>query len=386
MDIGSIAALGAAILLLLAVLGFGHGLWLVVNSAVKATRIQLQKKPLLLVVTRRSDHGSYFQIDLARRSRILQKLLPLPQFQAGMYLTLLIPDEQDPRTRVSRRYSLSAWCPKPHLYELAIKREQEGKVSNWLSRHATLGQTLEVLPPQGDFVLNSLSQEPLLFVAAGIGITPLRAMVQQAVYESRATPLTLVWSVRHTEEWMDYHAQFEQLAQASTHFKYIPVLTGANTSAWAGERSRVDADRLLRWVNVSKNQTNSLRAFMCASVPMMESLSHQLAVKGIPQSRIHYEAFAAAANQDKNQYQVTVLPQGLSFAFKGESSLLHALSSNRIAIGSDCRNGTCGACKVKLIAGNVRAAIEPEWPLKPGELLTCCSVPETDLVLEIPST
>lgn len=378
MTVGVVAAWAGLVVLMLGSVLFAIGLrrmlaatWLAWQSARRAT-------PIKLHVTRRNDHGAYFQLRLQRRW--WARALPLPRFEAGMYLTLQGPSQPNgrPGETASRRYSLAAWRRLPRAYELAIKREPGGLVSNWAGQSLGLGKTAAVLPPSGSFVLPGHTRGEIVLVAAGIGITPMRAMVQAWAARPDRGALTLVWSVRRQGELMDYGAEFEALSRRLPGLRYVPVLTGADPD-WCGERGRVDAPRLLAWCQTEKPQG----FWMCASAPMMDALHAGLLASGLPGETLHREAFGAAANEDRQRYRVRIAASGRQLDFCGQPSLLALLQGEGEPVVSDCRNGSCGSCRVLLREGRVREVIAPEWPVPRGEVLACCAVPATDLVLAL---
>ncbi|MDZ7855834.1 2Fe-2S iron-sulfur cluster-binding protein [Sphaerotilus sp.] len=367
---GAAAALAGGALVLVATAMFGIGL----RQTLRATALARRHRPapLRLVVAARRDHGNCFQLTLRRPWLSLWR--PLPRFNAGMYVALQAP--LGTRGNASRRYSLAGWRRLPWRYELAIKREPKGLISNWAGDTLLRGHRVSILPPAGDFVLPRGLGGEVVLVAAGIGITPLRAMVQAWAAGRRSTPMTLVWSVRQRAELMDYDTEFRALAAAQPALRYVPVLTG-DDATWHGERGRVDASRLLGWCQTRDAQG----VWMCASAPMMDALRAGLVAQGVDDARIHHEAFAAAANQDQQCYRLELQPSGRELTFCGEPSLLALLQAEGAPIVSDCRNGTCGSCIVQLRAGSVRQVISPEFATAPNELLACCCVPTSDLVL-----
>ena len=99
----------------------------------------------------------------------------LPAAQAGQYLTLRITGVGDPAP--VRTYSLSS-IPNAVTYRISVKQEPHGKVSSYLNRHLQPGAVLNVAAPRGDFVLDD-GTGPILLISAGIGVTPVLAMLQQ---------------------------------------------------------------------------------------------------------------------------------------------------------------------------------------------------------------
>jgi ferredoxin-NADP reductase len=372
MNAGTLTAMLAAGVVLLATALFVAGLRRAAQGLWTAWRVAVRRRPMRLVVTGFSEHGQNFRLVLARPA--LTRWRPLPDFQAGMYVGLRVP-AADGRV-VLRRYSLAAWQRRPRRYELAIKREPNGLVSNWAGDRLRPGSSVEVTRPDGAFTWPAEPHGEVVLVAGGIGITPMRAMVHAWLGGASPCALTLVWSVRRQADLLGFHDEFESLAQARRDFRYVAVLTGP-AEAWRGESGRVDAQRLLAWC-----QTRAPLGFwMCASVAMMDELRAGLVSRGQDPASIHQEAFGASANADTSSYTVTLQPGGQRLPFSGEPSLLTMLNGAGVPLASDCRNGTCGSCRMRLVAGSVREVIAPEWPLKEREVLACCCVPASDLTL-----
>lgn len=370
--LAALLSLVSVALLLWAALLFALGLRRALQGLRAARRLAAPRRLLALVVTRYAAHGQYFQLTLARP--LAWRWWPLPAGRAGMSLGLQMPHEGAAATM--RRYSLAAWRRRAWRYELAIKREPRGRVSNWAGDTLRPGSRVRALPPDGHFVWPAEQRGPIVLLGGGIGITPMRAMLQAWLAGPRRHDLTLVWSVRERADLMDYHAEFEALARAEPRLRYVALLTGADAS-WSGERGRADARRLLAWCGTPQPQG----IWMCASATMMDALRADLLAQGLAQDCIHFEAFGAAANADTATYTVTWQPDGARLSFQGQPSLLALLESSGHAPPSDCRNGSCGACRVRLRAGQVRQVIAPDCALAPGELLACCSVPASDLEL-----
>jgi ferredoxin-NADP reductase len=342
-----------------------------------ARALVARRQPLTLTVLARTDHGGCFTLSLGRTG--LARWRALPPHAPGMSVGLMMPALLG-RPASSRRYSLAAWQPRSRVWALAIKREPGGQVSNWAGDQLHVGRRVQVAPPEGRFVwwpqAGRASAAPVLLVAAGVGITPMRAMLQAWQAAGMPQPLVLAWSLRQPVDGMDWHAEFQALAAALPQLTYLPVLTGAD-ARWPGERGRLDAVRLLAACDGRLPQA----VWMCAGPAMMQAVRDGLCASGVPDAVIHQEAFAAAANTDRSAYPVTWQPDGRVLSFAGEPSLLTLLGQSGVGVDSDCRNGSCGACRVRLVAGPVRQTLPAEWPLAPGEVLACCCVPAGALTL-----
>jgi ferredoxin-NADP reductase len=331
------------------------------------------RAPLRLVVTARADHTpELFSLTLARADGKRP-----PRFLPGQYLTVRLPAE-DGQSPVARRYSLSAWSPRPRAYRLGIRRVEGGKVSGWLHAHARPGTALEVLPPAGEFVLQPDSGETVL-VGGGIGLTPMAAMVDALSHK----PAGRVWLFHATRQAGELVGQpgYAELERAAHWFCYRPTLSRPGAD-WSGGRGRLSA------VDLTRELADPAAAhyYLCARQEMMDELAAGLAEQGVPNRHIHRESFGGGDNTDARAYKVQVGGQGLH-VFQGEPSLLHAMEAWGIPVEADCRAGDCGACRMRLKRGELRECQAPtpdaRRHLGAGQFLACCVAPATDLEIEL---
>jgi ferredoxin-NADP reductase len=332
-----------------------------------------RRSPLRLLVSDRNDVTSdLFSVTLSRPSG-----RRLPAFIPGQYLTLIFePEPGAPAIR--RRYSIAAWQKRPRTYELGIKREGEGRGSRWLHAHLRPGTEIHTLPPQGEFVLSwPVDAREITLVAGGIGITPLRAMVHRAL-ERQTTPpvrVTLVHAAKSAHE-LTYREEFREIARRHSWFHYVPILSQPEED-WTGLRGRLDASRLLQVVT----RPDETPFYFCASVGMMDALMAGLRQLGVAEGRFHFESFGAASlNTDERAYAVSVSGSP-SFEFQGQPSLLHALEEQGVALPAECRAGQCGLCRLRMTNGLVRWLVPAACAVTKDEILACCCVPQSDLVL-----
>jgi ring-1,2-phenylacetyl-CoA epoxidase subunit PaaE len=360
----------SAAALLWATVTFGHGLVQALRGRWLDERRRYATQPRPWRVVARADHGAYVQLWL-HASRGPWRWGP-GGVRGGQYLTL---SAALPGGAQSRRYSLAAlprwsWRRLAWVHELAIKREPLGQVSSWLHDHARPGTTLPALPPAGRFVWPPTMIGEQVLVAGGIGITPMRALTQEWLRRGCPVPLTLIWSVRKTSEWMDYRAQFEAWAGRHDRLRFVPLFTGRD-QPWHGETGRLTGARLL-----ALSQTGRpAGVWMCASAPMMDSLRRQLLDAGLPEAHIHFEAFATPANPDTTTYALRWAGHPEPLSFCGQPSLLAALLEQGITVDHDCRNGSCARCLVQVLEGPVRQVLAPEAPPPEGCVLSCAVVP-----------
>lgn len=329
-----------------------------------------QARPLQLRVVERIDIDDCLMQIRFKTKWFWQRL---PVCLPGQYVQLVAPAESGGRS-VSRAYSLSAWAASPKFYELGIKREQNGSMTQWLWSNLRVGDVMQVGRPRGHFVLNA-GQGTLVLIGGGIGITPMRAMVHASLRSGRR--VQLFHSARTVDQLL-YQDEFLALSASSPQFSYHPYLSQPR-SDWTGGRGRMTAEHLMALMQ----RPESADIYMCASAQMMSDLRSGFLRSGVDDVRLHQEAFGAEQNTDSQSYSVLVQPSGAELTFQGQPSLLALLQQAGVAIESDCRNGTCGACRIHCASGSVRQVLVPECEVNEGQLLACCCVPSSALVVRL---
>lgn len=338
-----------------------------VRVLMERLRRERAARPLDLVVTARQEVAGHL-VCLQLRRRWGRRL---PAYMPGQYVVLSAPLGPGGR-EVRRAYSLAAWqAGRPKAYELGIKREPQGLMSSWVWDALRPGQRVRVLPPKGDFVLQPASGERVL-IGAGIGITPMRAMLHAALSEPGR--VLLFHAARHEDELL-YREEFERLAARFPTFHYLPTVSRPGTD-WPGARGRLDAGGIIEHLL----HPAVAQFYLCASDAVMASLTAGFEAAGILPSAIHREAFGAALGAGGSGQNVD-LPGGKRVVTAGEPSLLHALEAAGCAPPSECRAGSCGLCRMQLLGGEVRWGLAPGCELQQGEILPCICQAVSDLRL-----
>ena len=372
------------LLLLLALLAVTFVVFLVVDGARSICRRWLsgrRHRPVpLRVRSRRNIGDEYFIMTLEHPAG----LRPLPPFVPGQHLILHAPAGPNGAT-IKRAYSLAAWEQRPTTYELAIKREPQGTMSQWLWGALHDGGTVLASKPQGHFVLQE-GGGAVVLIGGGVGITPLRAMVHQALGAGR--PVLLFYTARRVESLL-YHDEFTELAGQQRSFRYFPRLTQARDE-WSGARGRLSIREVLSELNrwAVDGPPCRIDFYLCAGERMMAALHHGLRNAGVGEACIHREAFGVSADASRSGLSVTVkgVPdhQSVRYETRGEPTLLACLESNGLAVASECRAGTCGLCEVVLESGDVDWLLRPERSIESGRVLTCVCAARNDVVIRLP--
>ena len=205
----------------------------------------------------------------------------LLDFLPGQYigLRLLLDGEE-----VRRNYSLSQ-APNGREYRISVKREAGGRVSNHLHDRVAVGDELELFAPAGEFTLNR-SRKPLVLISAGVGITPLLAMLEAAVDDGR--PIHFIHCARDRQV-QAFAARVDALAAQYPQVKRYYCLEQADAAADA--QGRLDAALLQRWLPAERD----LDAYFLGPKPFMAMLKRQLRELGVPEAQARYEFFGPAS-------------------------------------------------------------------------------------------
>ncbi|MFD8297656.1 globin domain-containing protein [Streptomyces bauhiniae] len=200
---------------------------------------------------------------------------PVSGFRAGQYVSVGV-DLPDGAHQI-RQYSLSG-APGSGLRQISVKRI-EGEVSAFLHAHVEVGDRLTLSEPYGDLVLTGGSR-PLLLASAGIGVTPMVAMLASLAADGHPGPVTVVHGDRSPADHAlraDHELYAEKLADSACHFFY--------------EREAADGARTGLVDLAGIPVPSGTRAYLCGPLPFMRAVRAQLIEKGVAPADIHYEVF-----------------------------------------------------------------------------------------------
>ncbi|GAA3810412.1 globin domain-containing protein [Streptomyces chiangmaiensis] len=209
---------------------------------------------------------------------------PVPGYRAGQYVSVGVRLADG--ARQIRQYSLTAAPGSPER-QFAVKRVSgdattpDGEVSNHLHAHVHAGDVVQLSAPYGDLVLED-TDAPLLLASAGIGVTPMVAMLEQLALTGHRAPVTVV----HADRSPAHHAL------RSDHEAYAAKLP-EGWSVFFYEQDHEDAGRPGR-VDLSDVAVPSgTHAYLCGPLPFMRAVREQLIAKGVAPADVHYEVFGS---------------------------------------------------------------------------------------------
>ncbi|WP_027861184.1 MOSC and FAD-binding oxidoreductase domain-containing protein [Marmoricola sp. URHB0036] len=317
----------------------------------------------------------------------------LPAYLAGQFLTVRVTDAGDPAP--VRTYSLSG-DPGGGDYRISVKRETKGAVSSYLHAHLQAGTRLEVAAPRGGFVL-AAGTGPVLLLSAGVGLTPVLAMLHELADEQDPRPVWWIYTTRDAQSHPFSSEVAELLARLPSSHSVI-CYTSPSHPLDPGVR----AGRLTAETMAGLGLPVEADAYLCGPEGFMDDMSAYLADLGVDPTRIHTERFGSrspinpgvvrAAGRPPHQPSgrpgagpaVTFARSGLTTGWsEAYSSLLELAEACDVPTRWSCRSGVCHTGVTAVLSGDADYDISPLEPPGDDELLICSAQPTADLVLDL---
>ena len=207
--------------------------------------------------------------------------------RAGQHLDIRLTAEDG--YRAEREYSIASAPGEPAA--ITVERLADGEVSPYLTEELRLGDEIELRGPVGGyFVWDPEEGGPLLLVAGGSGIVPLRAMLRHRQRSGSNTPVRLLYSSRSLEDVI-YQAELDELKDG---VEVIHTLTRTQPQGWTGYSRRVDAELL---GEVAWPAAADPHAFVCGPTSFVETVASVLVELGYPPERVKTERFGATGGK-----------------------------------------------------------------------------------------
>lgn len=257
----------------------------------------------------------------------------LPDFKAGAHITVQTPAGQ------RRNYSLCNDPAETSYCEIGIKLERSGRGgSQSMIDQVHVGDLLSVSSPKNDFELLDPDHE-VIFIAGGIGVTPLLAMARQ---------MSSLKNKGGAGHFRFYYCARD--AEGAAFMPELQALQNAGEVSFHFDGGNPDAG-LDFWPLLEK--PSQAHIYCCGPQGLMD------AVKDMsghwPQGRVHFESFGANAAQQANNspFQVKLSQSQTVLQVAENESILEALRKAGRHVPSSCESGTCGSCKTGLVSGQV---------------------------------
>ncbi|MFF7245379.1 PDR/VanB family oxidoreductase [Embleya sp. NPDC008237] len=271
----------------------------------------------------------------------------LPGWQPGAHLLLELPSGR------RRHYSLCGDPQDRYTYRIAIRRLAAGGGGS-VEMHDALpvGATLRTAGPRNAF---PFAAEPaVLFLAGGIGITPILPMVRQAARSG------LDWRLIHlgrTRASLPFGLELDELSGSEGRFEVRAD----------NEEGPPDGAELLG------RAPAGAAVYCCGPAPMLAGI--RAAIDASPADGLHFERFAPAPVLDGHAFELRLGRSGIDLSVPADRSALDVLREARPDTAYSCRQGFCGVCRVRVSAGAVehRDLRLTDHERAAGAMLVCVS-------------
>jgi len=246
-------------------------------------------------------------------------------FTCGAHVDLHLPDG------TIRQYSIASPQAARDHYLLGIKREDSGRGgSRWVHEALKVGTTLKVGAPRNHFPLIE-DGSPVVFIAGGIGVTPLRSMLD------RAREIGLDWRLYYAFRARGDAAFLAELEEL-------------------GDRVQVHADdeqgRAIGLAAIVAAAPRDAHLYCCGPAPMLDAFEAIAAETGFPAVQIHVERFSAdPPPRTMTGFVVELARSGVEIMVAPGQTILECARAIGLPVEASCEQGICGACETRVLAG-----------------------------------
>ncbi len=267
--------------------------------------------------------------DVLRLRLVAQDGRALPRWSPGSHI-----DVECGNTGISRQYSLCGDPADTGSFEIAVLRERDSRGgSAWIHSSLRAGDKLKVRGPRNHFRLDETHRKAI-FIAGGIGVTPVSAMAR------RAHDLGIDYAFHYCGRSRKGMAMLDELA----------ALHGARLHVHASdEGQRADFHQILATPDADTH------IYACGPARMIEAL--EACCGHWPEDTLHVEHFSSTLGTldpaQEQAFTVELKDSGLTLDVPADQTLLTALRCANIDVQSDCEEGLCGSCEVRVLAGDV---------------------------------
>ncbi|MCA1218182.1 PDR/VanB family oxidoreductase [Streptomyces sp. 8L] len=260
---------------------------------------------------------------------------PLPPWEPGAHLDIRLGEHL-------RQYSLCGDPADAFAYRVAILDEPSSRGGSRYA-HTVLrpGDTVTVTGPRNHFALEEAPA--YVFVAGGIGITPILAMARAA--SRRGVPYTLVHGGR-TRTSMAFGAELAELARLAEDGGLSGHRGGSVVRHPQDEKGHIDLDAAL------SDLPPGALVYCCGPEPLLAAVEALC-----PPGRLRVERFSAPAagkprgGSGDTAFEVECRASGVTVGVDASTSVLDAVRAAGIAVASSCEEGICGTCETRVLAG-----------------------------------
>jgi ferredoxin-NADP reductase/MOSC domain-containing protein YiiM len=316
---------------------------------------------------------------------------PLPDFLPGQFLALKLEPSDAPGALL-RSYSLAAPADE-RRYRIGVKREPEGAGSAFLHERTAVGDVLSVGAPRGDFTLDLEGTGPVVLLSAGVGVTPVLAMLGAL---ARVGSRRAVWWLHGARSGAEHafaaaaREHLSRLPDACAHVRYSRPRGEDRQGVDFDEAGRIDLETVLE-LGVPREA----HFYMCGPPAFLRELSAGLLSWGVGPERLHREVFGPEPRDDAPDPHPPPGPPGqgpdVAFSRSGLTiawderygNLLELAEACDVPADWSCRTGVCHRCESGLVDGAVAYEPEPLDDPAPGQVLLCSARPRGPVTIDL---
>jgi ferredoxin-NADP reductase/MOSC domain-containing protein YiiM len=298
-----------------------------------------------------------------------------------------------------RSYSLSG-PESTERYRVSVKIEPNGAAGTYLQEHVRVGDALDVSAPRGSFILQT-GDRPVVLLSAGIGATPVLAMLYALAATRSTRPVWWLHSARNGQHH-PFAAEVRRLMLALPHgHSYVCYSRPGSDDTMTEDFDATG--HLSRLVFDAVGVPRDAEVYICGPMRFMADMKEALATLGVAPERVHVELFNGSESMTPGVAgaapRAPHLPEGeaetgpvVSFARSGIAahwkasayqSILELAEACDVPVRWSCRTGVCHNCESGMISGAVVYGPEPLDKPADGNLLVCCSQPLRDVVIDL---
>jgi ferredoxin-NADP reductase len=322
---------------------------------------------------------------------------PLPTALPGQYVVLRLPSTSG--AALFRSYSLSG-APSTEHCRISVKIEPHGAAGTYLRDHVRLSDELDLSAPRGNFVLHP-GERPVVLLSAGIGATPLLAMLHGLAKNRSVRPVLWIHAARdrqHHPFAAEVRGLVLALAHGRSHVRYSRPASGDKLGEDFDAPGHL-SQSVLEQVGVAQDAD----VYICGPTPFMTEMKAALIALGAARERIRIEIFNGSEALTPGVVSAATRaphpPEGgggrgplVSFSRSGVAahwndsayqSILELAEACDVPVRWSCRTGVCHNCESGLVSGEVIYGPDPLEKPADGNLLVCCSRPAHDVVIDL---
>ena len=309
------------------------------------------------------------------------------QFEPGQFLTLRAQvNGQDLRRSYSICSTRSRLQQRGEL-QVGIRPVEGGLFSNWAAQQLRVGDSLQVMPPEGRFVIQRPRALHRVGFAAGSGITPILSIIASSLEEQPGTKFTLVYGNRRMDSVMFNEALQDLKDQYPDRLTLIHILSRQAQEVDLLE-GRIDGDKVRAIMKAFLPVKSMDEVFICGPEAMIEATQTTLVDAGVPANRVYSERFASGAAPATPQaprsekakslsgMALTVVLDGKSHEMRiqPDEHILDVALNAGLDLPYSCKGGVCCTCRAKVTEGSVamdKNFTLESWEMDKGFVLSC---------------